>query len=47
VCVASAGATLARDVRLPGDRAEVRDRTVTLAMHLIRQLLQEAAPTAS
>ena len=40
VCVQSGAGSLARDVRLPGDRAEVRDRTVTLAMHLIRRLLQ-------
>ena len=47
VCVASADRVLARDVRLPGDRAGVRDRTVTLAMHLIRRLLLDAQPGAS
>ena len=36
----SDGATLARDVRLPGDRAEVRDRSTTVAMHLLRRLLR-------
>ena len=35
----SDGATLARDVRLPGDRAEIRDRSTTVAMHLMRRLL--------
>jgi nicotinamide-nucleotide amidase len=42
VCVTTtpaADGVLARDLVLPGDRAEVRDRSVTLAMHLIRRLL--------
>ncbi|MPZ66545.1 MAG: competence/damage-inducible protein A [Pseudonocardiaceae bacterium] len=40
VCVTTAdGAVLARDPVLPGDRTDVRERSVTLAMHLIRQLL--------
>ena len=39
VCVSSGSGTVARDLVLPGDRAEVRDRSVTLAMHLIRRLL--------
>jgi nicotinamide-nucleotide amidase len=34
------GAALARDVRLPGDRAEIRDRSTTVAMHLLRRLLR-------
>ena len=34
------GALLARDVRLPGDRAEVRDRSTTVGMHLLRRLLR-------
>ncbi|MEA2387393.1 MAG: nicotinamide-nucleotide amidase [Thermoleophilaceae bacterium] len=34
------GAELARDVRLPGDRAEVRDRSTTVGMHLLRRLLR-------
>ena len=41
VCVTSADSTMARDVVLPGDRAEVRNRAVALAMHLIRRLLSE------
>ena len=34
------GPTLARDVRLPGDRAEIRDRSTTVGMHLLRRLLR-------
>jgi nicotinamide-nucleotide amidase len=33
------GSTIARDVRLPGDRAEIRDRSTTVGMHLLRRLL--------
>jgi nicotinamide-nucleotide amidase len=36
----SDGTAIARDVRLPGDRAEVRDRSTTVAMHLLRRLLR-------
>ncbi len=32
--------TLTRSVRLPGGRAEVRERAVTVAMHMIRRALQ-------
>jgi nicotinamide-nucleotide amidase len=34
------GGVLARDVRLPGDRAEIRDRSTTVGMHLLRRLLR-------
>ena len=34
------GSTLARDTRVPGDRAEVRDRSTTLGMHLLRRVLR-------
>lgn len=34
------GAILARDIRLPGDRAEIRDRSTTVGMHLLRRLLR-------
>jgi nicotinamide-nucleotide amidase len=34
------GSALARDVRLPGDRAEIRDRSTTVGMHLLRRLLR-------
>jgi nicotinamide-nucleotide amidase len=54
VCVCVAGADgsplIERAVRLPGDRAAVRDRTTTLAMHLLRRALLEgrqASPTAA
>ena len=30
-----------RTVRLPGDRADIRDRSTTVAMHLLRRLLSE------
>ncbi|MFN2617279.1 MAG: competence/damage-inducible protein A [Thermoleophilaceae bacterium] len=33
------GSALARDVRLPGDRTEIRDRSTTVGMHLLRRLL--------
>jgi len=35
----SDGSRLARSVRLPGDRAEVRDRSTTIGMHMLRRLL--------
>lgn len=39
------GAAIAREVRLPGDRNEVRDRSTTVGMHLLRRLLRgEDAP---
>jgi nicotinamide-nucleotide amidase len=34
------GAALTRSVRLPGARQDVRERAVTVAMHMIRRLLQ-------
>jgi hypothetical protein len=30
---------LTRRTRLPGSRADIRDRSVTVAMHLLRRLL--------
>ena len=40
ICVKAAdGNTIARDPVLPGNRAEIRDRSTTLAMHLLRRLL--------
>jgi nicotinamide-nucleotide amidase len=33
------GARLTRSVRLPGDRADIRDRATTVALHLLRRLL--------
>jgi nicotinamide-nucleotide amidase len=48
VCVADgAGETvIERAVRLPGDRATVRERTTTLAMHLLRRAILGAATAA-
>jgi competence/damage-inducible protein CinA-like protein len=36
----SDGRQLLRDTRLPGSRADVRDRATTVAMHLLRRLLR-------
>jgi nicotinamide-nucleotide amidase len=36
----SDGRELARQLQLPGDRAEIRDRSTTVAMHLLRRLLR-------
>ena len=33
------GRAITRTVRLPGDRADIRDRSTTVAMHLLRRLL--------
>jgi nicotinamide-nucleotide amidase len=35
------GEPLTRSVRLPGDRAEVRDRSTTVALHLLRRVLSD------
>jgi nicotinamide-nucleotide amidase len=35
------GRSVTRTVRLPGDRADIRDRSTTVAMHLLRRLLSE------
>jgi nicotinamide-nucleotide amidase len=40
----SDGRKLARDLVLPGDRADIRDRTTTVAMHLLRYLLRNEEP---
>jgi len=41
VCAKLAGAAaLARDPVIPGDRSEIRDRSCTLALHLLRRLLR-------
>jgi nicotinamide-nucleotide amidase len=34
------GASIARAVQLPGGRADVRDRSTTVTMHLLRRLLR-------
>jgi nicotinamide-nucleotide amidase len=44
VCVKVAdGPVLARDPVIPGDRGEIRDRSCTLALHLLRRLLRGEA----
>jgi len=40
----SNGEKLARDVRIPGDRGEIRDRSTTVAMHLMRRALTGEGP---
>jgi len=35
------GRAITRTIRLPGDRADIRDRSTTVAMHLLRRLLSE------
>jgi nicotinamide-nucleotide amidase len=49
ICVAdeSGEALLERTLRLPGDRAAVRERTTTAAMHLLRRVLLGAAAQPS
>ncbi|MGH3718091.1 MAG: competence/damage-inducible protein A [Pseudonocardiaceae bacterium] len=43
ICVTTSdGAVLAREPVLPGDRAEIRDRSVTVAMHLLRRVVTGA-----
>ena len=37
---AADGGSLTRDARLPGDRAEIRDRSTTVGMHLLRRVLR-------
>jgi nicotinamide-nucleotide amidase len=34
------GARITRSIRLPGGRADIRDRSTTVAMHLLRRLLE-------
>jgi nicotinamide-nucleotide amidase len=41
------GARLTRSMQLPGDRGDVRDRSTTVAMHLIRRLLVGGASSAT
>jgi nicotinamide-nucleotide amidase len=38
------GTLLARDPRLPGSRADIRDRSVTVALHMLRWLLRGEKP---
>ena len=41
VCIKdSSGGVLARDPVLPGNRADIRDRSATVAMHMLRRHLR-------
>ena len=42
LCVTSADGVVAREVRLGGDRAGVRERSVAIALHLVRELLERS-----
>lgn len=44
LCVAGPDDVLERPLRLPGSRTAVRERSVTMAMHLLRQLLVGGPP---
>jgi nicotinamide-nucleotide amidase len=44
VCVVGPDGVLSRALRLPGSRAAVRDRSVTMSMHLLRELLVGGPP---
>jgi nicotinamide-nucleotide amidase len=37
------GASSTRTLRLPGNRSDIRERSTTVAMHLLRQALSKAA----
>ncbi len=39
----AAGTVLERDIVMPGDRVEIRDRSTTVAMQIIRRLLRDEA----
>ena len=47
LCVSGPGGILAREIRVPGSRSDVRQRTVIVALHMIRTLLtrRPADPT--
>jgi nicotinamide-nucleotide amidase len=44
LCVLGPDGALERSLRLPGDRGAVRERSVTMAMHLLRELLVGGPP---
>ncbi|TYP86510.1 competence/damage-inducible protein A [Blastococcus xanthinilyticus] len=44
LCVVGAGTELTRALALPGSRSAVRNRSVTMAMHLLRELLLGGPP---
>ena len=43
-CVKTPGRTIARDPVLPGQRADIRDRSVAVALHLLRHALLGEEP---
>ena len=43
----SDGRGITRTVRLPGDRADIRERSTTVAMHLLRRALSEQAASTA
>jgi competence/damage-inducible protein CinA-like protein len=43
----SDGRGITRTVRLPGDRADIRERSTTVAMHLLRRALSEPAASTA
>jgi nicotinamide-nucleotide amidase len=49
VCIATAGdgSRIERTLQLPGDRATVRDRTTTAALHLLRRVLLAGGTAAA
>jgi nicotinamide-nucleotide amidase len=47
VCVASDSGVLERTIHIPGDRATVRDRTTTAALHMLRRTLQSGGAAAA
>ncbi len=49
LCVASLGSSevLERTLHIPGDRATVRDRTTTAALHMLRRTLQSGGTAAA
>jgi nicotinamide-nucleotide amidase len=40
LCAVAADGRCARSIQLPGTRAAVRERSVTVALHLLRRLLR-------
>ncbi|MDQ2723795.1 MAG: nicotinamide-nucleotide amidohydrolase family protein, partial [Actinomycetota bacterium] len=41
LCAVGPGRSLSRAIRMPGSRADVRTRSVTVAMHMLRELLRQ------
>lgn len=47
ICVWSRSGVLERTIHIPGDRATVRDRTTTAALHMLRRTLQSGGAAAA